>query len=135
MNKILRGVSVNIESWTKRYHYRLMLLNIILIVLFLLHSVGYFHPYFPISINFIILITLILSAFLLNARSKVFFIAALFFWIIAMFFKLVRVDVWAERTGDYVFQMLLLGVIILFWEQISPSVKKLQVFKRIKFLN
>jgi len=117
MKKIIDRLSKGFEDWAKKYHYRLILLNVVLIGLFLLHSVGYFHPYFPISINFIILIGLILCALLLNAGSRVFFVAGIMFWAVSLFFKVVRVDVWAVRTGDYVFQMIFLGAVLLVWEK------------------
>ena len=86
------------------------------ILLFLLHSVGYFNPFLPITVNLIVLIVFFLSIFLLGAKSEAFFVAALFFWTITGFFKLVQVNVWAERSAIYVFESLLFGVILLLWE-------------------
>lgn len=116
MGKIQKLISDSFNAWAKKYHYRLLLFNAILISLFLLHSVGYFHPFFPISIDFIVLTGLILSVFMLGAGSKTFFVASAIFWIVAMFFKLLGIDVWVERTGVYVYQTLLVGVVLLLAE-------------------
>lgn len=112
------------RKWVKSHYFQLVLFNIFMIFLFLLSSAGYFHPYFVISINFIVTLGLIASIFLLGARSEAIFFVSLIFWIFASFLKLVNISVWAERTGIYAFQSLAIGVLMLFIENINIGRKK-----------
>ena len=64
----------------------------------------------------IVILALILSVFLLKANYKTMFITALFFWIFAGLLGTLKINVWAERTTVYVFESLVLGVILLTWE-------------------
>lgn len=106
-----------IRNWSTYKLINLFLFNIFIAIMLLLHSAGYFAPYFPMTINIIILISVILSVFLLGAKSKAIFTISLTFWLFAMFLKLLGVDVWAERTSVYCFEALLLGVILMFLEK------------------
>ena len=95
---------------------RWVLFNITLMSAFLLRSAGYLSPYLLISVNMIVILALILSVFLLKANYKTMFITALFFWIFAGLLATLKINVWAERTTVYVFESLVLGVILLTWE-------------------
>lgn len=64
----------NIKKWHSKYGYRLIFFNIAMMLLFLLGSVGYFYPFFPITINVIVMIGLILSVILLGANSRILFL-------------------------------------------------------------
>jgi len=108
----------NITNWVNSHIMGLFLFNSIVMLLVLLNSAGYFHPFFIISINFIVIVSLILSIFLLGAGSRVMFAVAIFFWLLTMFFKITFVDIWAERSSIYAFDAFVIGVILLFCELI-----------------
>ncbi len=113
-----------LKNWLLGYNYRLLLVNFIIVFLFLLRSAGYFQPYFAISINFIIIVGLILSVLLVGAKSNLIFIVTLIFWMFAGFLKLVRIDVWAERTGIYAYESLVFGVLLFLFEELKGRNKK-----------
>ena len=92
----------------------LFILNLIVLLMVLLNTADYFKPFFFLSINMIVFITLILSIFLLKVSSRVMILISILFWIFAAFLKSIRIDVWAERVGVYGFQSLLLGIILSF---------------------
>ena len=108
-----------IEKWFLVNNYKLILFNIIIVFLFLLRSAGYFQPYFPISVNFIVIFGLVLSYFLLGVNSKIVFLVTIIFWLFAGFLLLFHINVWAERTGIYAFESLTFGVILLLQEYIK----------------
>lgn len=105
-----------LKSWTAAHYLNLALFNLILIILVLLRSAGYFDPYFPITIHAIVLITLLLLVFFLGVNSKFFFVLTCVLWIFVAFLKLVGIDVWAERTSVYAFEVLVLGVTLFLTE-------------------
>lgn len=106
------------RTWGKKNYYRLIVFNLILIVLFLLRSAGYFSPYWLISINFIVIFSLVLSAILLGVKSNFLFLIAFVFWLIAAVFKIFFIEVWAERSAIYVYQALVIATVFLFIENI-----------------
>lgn len=101
------------QQWAVNHVLFLVLFNIILIFLFLLRSVGYFDPFLSLSINTIVIISLLLAILLLGAGSSLVLIISLAFWLLAAFLKVVRIDIWAERTSIYAYQALLIGVGLL----------------------
>lgn len=105
-----------IKSWTAAHYLNLALFNLILIILVLLRSAGYFDPYFPITIHLIVFITLILLVFLLGVNSKFLFVLTCVLWIFVAFLKLVGIDVWAERTSVYAFEVMVVGVTLFLTE-------------------
>jgi hypothetical protein len=117
-------IAEKVKDWIKFYNIRLILFNIIIVFLFLLRSAGYFQPYFPISVNFIVIVGLFLSVIILGARSKIVFLVTLAFWVFAGFLKIIRIDVWAERTGIYAFESLVFGVILFLIENIRLNKDK-----------
>ena len=108
----------NIETWARNNVAGIFLFNLILLILALLRFAGYFNPYLPININLIYLTSLVLSIFLLKANSRAIFVVGFLFWIFAGFLKVVQVEVWAERTVEYVFQALVLGTLFLIYETV-----------------
>jgi len=127
MSKLSESRRLIIEKtskWADEHYYAIAIFNLVVIFLFLLHSVGYFHPFFPITINFIVLAMFALAVVLLRVRSSVFFVIAIFFWVVSAFFKYFQINVWAERSGIYVFEALVIGVILLLWENFSIFKKK-----------
>jgi hypothetical protein len=117
--KILSKSLKNIDTWARKNLAGIFLFNLALIVLTLFRLGGYFKPYFSININFIYLASIILSISLLKAKSRAMFILGLLFWIFAGFLKVLRVDVWAERTVEYVFQAMFAGILLLFYERLA----------------
>lgn len=108
-----------LNGWVTAHYLNLALFNLILIILVILRSAGYFDPYFPITIQAIVLIILILLVFLLGVNSKFLFVLTCVFWIFAASLKLVGIDVWAERTTVYVYEGLVIAVLLLIFENIK----------------
>lgn len=108
-----------LNTWAKENLVGLFLFNLILLVLVLLRFAGYFTPYLLLNINTIYLISLVLAVVLLKANSRVLFAVALLFWCLAAFLKAAQVNVWAERTVEYFFQAVLVGVLLLFYRLIK----------------
>lgn len=119
LNRIKYKFSNDFEKWIHFYNHRLILFNIIIVFLFLLRSAGYFSPYFPISVNFIVIVGVVLATLLLRARSNVIFFVTLLFWLFAAFLRVVRIDVWAERTAIYAYETLTFGVILFIVENLK----------------
>lgn len=118
-------IKKEISLWSKDKFLAISIFNTVIIILFMLRSAGYFHPYFLISVNFIVEVGLVMSIILLGARSRVIFIVSLLFWVFAAFLRAFDLDVWAERTAIYTYQALVLGVILLIIEEISTKSKKI----------
>ncbi len=101
-----------IEDWARNHVLGLFIFNLILMLLILLHSAGYFAPYLEITINLIFFICLLALILLLKATSKVIFIIAIAFWIFAGVLRIIGIDIWAERTAIYTFEGFLVGVFL-----------------------
>jgi hypothetical protein len=110
-----------LKIWIEKNYFKIGLFNVILIMLVLLRSAGYFEPFFPITINFIVLLALLLAIVLLGLGSKFMFLTSLTFWVLAATIKLAGVDIWAERTAIYAYQAVVLGVLLLIREVSSSS--------------
>jgi len=110
-----------VNAWVRSHQIQLAVFNVLMVLLVLVRSAGYFHPFFVVSVNLIVLIGLIAAIFLLGARSRVLFLVTLVFWIFVSFLKIVKIDVWAERTSVYAFQALVLGAILLLVENLRSS--------------
>lgn len=105
-----------IQFWAQNKIFGLFVFNLLVMLLIVLRSAGYFSPFFPISINLIVFISLILAIFLLDIRSRSLFIIAFIFWMFAAFLRIVNVEVWAERTVIYTYEALVMGVFLLLYE-------------------
>ena len=112
----IKELKKGVNNWATTHYVGISIFNIVAVLLFALRSAGYFHPFFPLSIDISVMILLVLSIFLLGTRPSAFFVVAFIFLLIAAFFKIVNVDVWAERTSIYVFESLLIGIIVLFMD-------------------
>lgn len=112
------------SDWVKFHYFNLALFNVILIMLFLLRSAGYFSPFFPISVNFIVFSALIFAIALLKARSKAMFFVGIALWIFAAIIRIVKIEVWAERTAVYAFEAIFLGVVLLIFETVKARNKQ-----------
>ncbi len=113
----------NIENWSKENTSNLLMFNTILVFMVLMRSAGYFLPYFELTINVIVIIMLVLSIFLLRSNSKSLFVVAFLFWLFASLMKVLKVDIWAERTAIYTFESLLIGTILLIIESLKKNDK------------
>ena len=111
------------QEWGNKHLFKMLIFNTILMFLVLLRSAGYFLPFFGISVNFIVLTMLILSIFLLGSKSKSMFITAFLFWLFACLMKVLKIDIWAERTAIYTFQALFIGAILLIIESFKRNDK------------
>lgn len=112
----MKNTYKSIDKWVSSHHLNLVIYNLLITLIFLLRSAGYFSPYLPISVNTIIVFALVISIYLLKANYKTMFITAIFFWVFAGLLGILKINVWAERTAIYVFESLVLGVILLTWE-------------------
>ena len=121
IQKLKNKIVLIIQKWSRENTTGILVFNVILAGLILLHSAGYFNPFFPLTINIIFLFSLILSAILLGFDSKVFFIFAFFFWILAGMFRTLEINIWAERTAIYVFESLVVGMILLVIENVRKN--------------
>lgn len=116
-NVIYRRYQRQMTGWASKHYLNLAVFNVVIIILVLLHSARYFYPYWLISNNVIIFISLVLSVLLLGARSKFMFVFSLAFWVFAGLMKIFKIDVWAERIGIYFFESIFLGIILLIFEK------------------
>lgn len=116
----LKKIYDDSQEWGNLHLFKMLIFNTILVFLVLLRSAGYFLPFFGISINFIVIIMLVFSIFLLNSNSRSMFLIAFLFWLFAALMKVLKIDVWAERTAIYTFEAMIVGFILL----IKESFKK-----------
>lgn len=105
-----------VKNWGEAHLLGLFLFNLIIMILVLLRSAGYFAPFFPITINFTVLFALILTVVLLGFKSKELFLVALLLWVFTGALRVVNVQVWAERSAVYVFEALIVGMIVFIIE-------------------
>jgi hypothetical protein len=115
----------SIYLWAQRHMFGLFLFNSIIMLLVLLHNAGYFHPFFIISINFIVVVSLVLAIILLNATSKAIFLIAISFWLLTAFFKITTIDTWAERSSIYAFNAFAVGVFMMLLELVFKKINSL----------
>ena len=118
-NKLIINKYNVLDKWAKSHLVGLFIFSISISLLVLLNTAEYFKPFFFLGINVIFLIGLLLSTFLLGARSKSMFLISMIFLFFASFLKVVNIDIWAERTAVYTFQSLLLGTILLITESLE----------------
>ncbi len=116
LNNMLR---INLNTSSKRIFF----FNLILMILVLLYSAGYFAPYFPITINIIFFISLVLSIFLFKANSQVIFLIAITFLLFGMCLRFLGINIWAERTLIYTYQALCIGVVLVIFETVTEKSK------------
>lgn len=122
MNK-LNKIQLDLQQWSNSHIFKMLIFNTVLVFLVLMRSAGYFLPFFGISINFIVIFMLILSIFLLGANSRSMFLIALLFWLFAAFMKVLKVDIWAERTAIYTYESLAVGLVLILFENFRKNEK------------
>lgn len=118
LKKIYLQKTENTKIWAGSHLIGLFILNLLIMILVLLRSAGYFSPFFLISINFIVFVTIVLSVAVLGLRSRQIFVLALLLWLFSGLLFIVGIKVWAERSTVYMFQALIVGVVILIIETI-----------------
>lgn len=111
------------SNWFEARKLKIFVFNIVIMILVVLHSAGYFQPYFLISINLIVIVGLLLAIFLLEAGSNVMYAGSLILLIVCLLFKIFRIDVWSERISIYFFESLSIGVFVSFFETLEISYK------------
>lgn len=124
LNKRFNSLTKKTQQWVFYHYLQIAAFNLIVILLFLLKSAGYFEPFFSITVNLIVMFAVISSIFLLGTNNRTMFLVFLIFWIFAAFLKLVGVDIWAERTTVYAYQALVLGVFLYILENLGKSFYK-----------
>ena len=117
MKSIYRNKQKKLNKWAQNNLGGLFLYNLIILVLVLLNTAGYFHPYYPITINIISIVALLSAVVLLRARSRFMFTICVVFFVFASILLVLGIRVWADRTMIYVFQSLFIGVVLLFLEE------------------
>lgn len=105
-----------LKDWAKDNYLQIGIYNISIMIIMLLRSAGYFHPYLVISVNLVVLFALVMAIILFKPRSSLYFFVFLAFWIFAGILKVLEVDIWAERTSVYAFQSLLIAAILFLFE-------------------
>lgn len=112
-------IKKSLSFWIASHYLHLSIYNSLLLLLVLLRSAGYFAPFFSITINLIVLVALLASIVMLGARSRTMIVVTIFFWSFAALLKVVKIDVWAERTAIYAFEAFLVGVVIYLFENFA----------------
>lgn len=118
IKKFIEDLNNKSSVWGHSHYVRLAIFNTLIVLLVLLRIAGYFHPFFVITVNAVVMVALIAAVLLLGARSKVLFLIALLTWLFAAFLRIVKIEVWAERTAVYTFQALVIGTILLIYETV-----------------
>ena len=103
-----------LSQWAQKHFTGLFIFNLSVLIMVLLSSAQYFKPYFPLGINTIVMISLVLAIIFLGVREKPMFAICLVFLFMAAILKVLKIDVWAERASIYVYQSYLLGFFLLF---------------------
>lgn len=118
---MFENFQLSASIWIERHYFRLAIFNIILLLLVLLRSAGYFEPFFLLTINVIVFLSMTLSVVLLHTNSKSMFLIALLFWVVTAFFRVTNLGVWAERSSLYSFQAVFIGMALMVIESAGIS--------------
>jgi|SRR5581483_1797375 len=124
ISKSSKQLAKDTQKWYAKHNLRLVIFNLIILFLFLLRSAGYFQPYFPLSVNFIVIFSLVLSSVLLGANSKVMFAVTSIFWILAGLFLMLGIQIWSERTGIYAYESFIFGFLLYLFENLKRENNK-----------
>lgn len=108
-----KETNITLHKWVLRKLPMFFIYNVIVMLLVLMHSVGYFDPFFPISVNVIVMVSIVLAVLLLRLNSRFVFATTCFFWLVSAFFQISHIDIWAERAGIYTYESLFVGAIVL----------------------
>lgn len=117
-------LNTRLQTWAHERVLGIFFFTLILVLLLLLYSAGYFAPYLPLTINLIVLMALILAVVLLHLRSKFIFSTVIFFWVLTSLFMILNIDVWAERAAIYSYETFVIGLILLVIENFYSIPRK-----------
>lgn len=124
INRNRININSKLQIWAQERILGIFIFTIILALLLLLYSAGYFAPYMPLTINLIVVIALMLAVILLHLKSNFIFYTVIFFWVLTSFFMIFNIDVWAERAAIYTFETLVIGIILFIIEMNLKRSKK-----------
>ena len=124
MSKFSNKLSIDLKSWAEKKYLQLAVFNIFLVFLVLLKSAGYFDPYFPITINSIVVLGILASIILLKVDSKAPFTLAIIFWFFTALFRVLNIIPWAERMAIYAYESFAIGVIQYLVESLTKNKKR-----------
>lgn len=113
ISNYLHRSNKKLTRWSTENLPGMLLFNLIIIILVLLHTAGYFLPYFFISINFIFFTGLILAPLILRVNFEALFLLAILFWLSSCILMSFNINAWAERSSIYSFQALFVAVVVL----------------------
>jgi len=116
INQYKQRLEAILSDWARRRLVGIFVFNLLMMVLLLLKSAGYFYPYLPLTINIVYMAAMVLAVCLLGINSRVIFIVALFFWLMSGWFGLWKINIWAERSAIYTYQALVLGGMLVIIE-------------------
>lgn len=125
LNINLDATKLKLRRWGSENFLGILSLNVLLMMLILLRSAGYFEPFLSLSINLIVLVVLLMSKILLKITSQHVIVIALAFIMLAAVLKLFVVDIWAERSMIYSFEALSFAIILMLFENSSWRLKQL----------
>ncbi|MDO8638504.1 MAG: hypothetical protein Q7R43_02935 [Candidatus Daviesbacteria bacterium] len=97
------------QEWAQKRVAGLFVLNLILMLLVIMSVAGYFAPFFPLTINLIVLVGVVLSIFLIGMNRKTLYMFVLFFWLLAAILKTLNINIWAERSAVYAFEIFIVA--------------------------
>lgn len=124
-------------NWFREKQPEVALFNFCILVLVLLHSAGYFHPYFTITINVVVIVSIVLAIVILRAKNIAILMFTLVMLLTTAFFKLTHIDVWSERVAIYFFEGLLAfaiyNVTVEMLSLLSKGKKAIKNYFPIKF--
>jgi len=131
MIDIYRSQKKRLVTWFTSHFLTIFVYQTIIMVLVFLHSLGYFHPYFPINAQFIINVALILAVLLLKARSTHIYIISAIFLFSALTLKIIGISIWAERASIYVYESFCIGTAVFLYEVTILVIRMWNLNKRI----
>lgn len=108
---VYRVITDSFTTWSKKNTASLLWLNLMVMVLLLLKSAGYFAPFFLVSVNHIYVLMLLYSIIFLKIRSRELTVLALIFLVISAVLTVFHMDVWAVRSAWYMYQAFLIALI------------------------
>ena len=108
----------SLKKWSLAHILGVFLFNLLIVMLLLLKSAGYFSPYLPLTINILFFISLILMVILLNIGSRGLFLISIIFLLLALVLKVLYIDIWSERSALYAYEALNVAVGLFFIESI-----------------
>ncbi len=111
-----------LKEWSQQHFLPLVIMNLVLMLVVLLRTAGYFAPYLILTINLIVMLSLIMGVIFLGLRSRGMVMVAIVLWLLSALLRLLGVEIWADRSSIYVYQALIVTLVLLLIE--SRTIKK-----------